>query len=152
MLRPDTDYSYPMIAQALADIIEHGGWGAIGSHGQAHGIGSHWEIWMAAAALGPMGALELASVHGARFLGAQQDLGTIEVGKLADLVVLNSNPLDDIRNTLDIRYVMQGGVLYDDDTLDELWPEQRPYGPYWWVNEDVLRSDDRPVDFFERDQ
>ena len=67
-------------------------------------------------------------------------------------MVLNSNPLDYIRNTLDIRYVMQGGVLYHDDTLDELWPEQRPYGPYWWVNEDVLRSDDRPVDFFERDQ
>ncbi len=151
-LRPDTDYSYPFIAQGLSEVIEFGGWGAIGSHGQAHGIASHWEVWMAASALGAMGALELATVHGARFLGAEADLGSIEVGKLADLVVLNANPLDDIRNTLDIRYVMQGGVLYDDDTLDEIWPEQTPYGPYWWVNEDALRMDDRPVDFFEQER
>ncbi len=145
MERPETDYSYPLLAQGLADVMAAGGRGAIGGHGQAHGIGTHWEVWMYASALGNLGALRLASLEGARFLGADKDLGGLEPGKLADLVVLGSNPLEDIRNTLDIRYVMQGGVLYDGSTLDEVWPEAKPYGDYWWVNPDVLRADDRPV-------
>jgi hypothetical protein len=149
MLRPDTDYSFPMIAQGMADVIEHGGYGAIGSHGQAHGIASHWEIWMIAEAMGPMGALQVATMHGARFLGADDDLGSLETGKLADLLVLNANPLDDIRNTTDIRYVMQGGILWDGNTLDEVWPEARPFGPTWWVDDEALLEDDRPVGWWD---
>lgn len=148
-LRPDTDYSFPIIAQGMADIIAEGGWGAIGAHGQQHGLGPHWEIWMVASAMGPLGALEVASKHGAYFIGALDDLGTLTEGKLADLVILNSNPLDDIRNTLDIRQVMQGGVLYDGDTLDELWPRNRPFGPRPWVIDDALRQDPRGVDWHE---
>ncbi len=150
MLRPQTDYSFGMIAQGLADIIEHGGWGAIGSHGQQHGLGSHWETWAAAAALGPMGALEVASLHGAHFLGATADLGSIALGKLADLMVLNTNPLDDIRNTTDIQYVMKAGRLWDANTLDEIWPQARPYGNYPWLNADALVADERPVDYWDR--
>jgi Tol biopolymer transport system component len=146
MLRPETDYSFPLIAQGLADIIAEGGYGAIGGHGQQHGLAPHWEIWMAASALGPMGALEVASLHGAHFLGAADHLGSIAPGKLADLVILNSNPLEDIRNTTDIRYVMKGGRLHDGFTLDELWPAERPYGPRPWMDEAAWRSDDRPID------
>ena len=105
---------------------------------------------MAASALGPMGALRLASFDGAYFLGADQDLGSIEVGKLADLIVLNSNPLDNIRNTADMQYVMKGGILYDANTLDEVWPNDTPFGPYYWVDEDALRNDDRGVDYWNR--
>jgi hypothetical protein len=149
MLRPETDYSFGMISQTLADVVAEGGYGAIGSHGQQHGIGSHWEVWMAAAGSGAMGALEIASVHGAKFLGAEQDLGSIAEGKLADILVLNANPLDDIRNTEDMLYVMKGGVLHDADTLDEVWPESRPYGNYYWVDEDALRADERGTDHFD---
>lgn len=120
IVRPESDYSFPLIAQALADIVAKGGYGAIGSHGQQHGIGSHWEIWMAASALGPMGALEVATTHGAHFLGVSKDLGTVSSGKIADVVVLNSNPLENIRNTQDIRWVMKSGVLYDGMTLEEV--------------------------------
>ncbi|MGH7505233.1 MAG: amidohydrolase family protein, partial [Longimicrobiales bacterium] len=148
MLRPETDYPFSMIAQGLEDIIAEGGHGAIGSHGEHHGPNAHWEVWMAASALGPLGALQVASLHGAYFLGAQEDLGSLEVGKLADLIVLNSNPLDDIRNTADMMYVMKGGVLYDSDTLDEVWPETTPFGPYYWVNEAALRMDERPIDYW----
>lgn len=150
-LRPETDYSFPLIAQGLADIIAEGGYGAIGSHGEHHGPNAQWEVWMAASALGPMGALKLASLGGAHFLGADQDLGSIEVGKLADLIVLNANPLNDIRNTADMQYVMKGGILYDASTLDELWPNNTPFGPYYWVDEDALQSDNRGVDWWNRE-
>ncbi len=130
----------------MADVIRAGGYGAIGSHGQQHGLASHWEVWIAAEAIGPMGALEVASVHGARFLGLYDDLGTIETGKLADLVVVGSNPLDDIRNTLDMRFVMKGGFLYEAETLDEVWPEARQFGEYYWVDPDALKSDTLSVD------
>lgn len=150
MLRPVTDYSFPMIAQGLADIVAHGGYGSIGSHGQQHGLGSHWETWAAASALGPMGALEVASLHGAHFLGGEKDFGSIAAGKLGDLMVLNSNPLENIRNTKDILYVMKAGVLYDAATLDELWPEKKAFGDYYWVNVDALRTDNRPIDYWDK--
>ena len=105
---------------------------------------------MLAEGLGAHGALEAASAHGAKYLGAWQDLGSIEVGKLADLIVTNANPLVNIRNTEDMRYVMKGGVLYDASTLDEVWPRRRPFGPYPWVRPEVYRTDDRPTDYFDR--
>ena len=150
MLRPATDYDFSLRAQGLADVIAEGGHGAIGSHGQQHGLSSHWEVWMAASALGPMGALEVASLHGAYFIGVDQDIGSIEPGKLADVVVLNSNPLDNIRNTVDIAYVMKAGILYDADTLDEIWPEDRPFGDYYWVNPDSLKDDVLPVTLWDK--
>ena len=149
-LRPETDYSYPMIAQAMADVIAEGGWGAMGAHGEHHGIGPHWEVWMEATALGNMGALEVASLHGAHFLGADKDLGSLEVGKLADLMVLNSNPLDNIRNTIDAKYVMKGGKLYDAMSLDQIWPKAVPFGPYYWVNEDALQMNTKGTDTFDK--
>ncbi len=147
--RPATDYSFPFIAMGMMDVIEAGGWGAIGSHGQAHAIASHWEIWMVESASDPMTALEVASLHGAVFLGAERDIGSIEVGKLADLLVLNSNPLDNIRNTTDIMYVAQGGIVRDALTLDEVWPNQTPYGEHWWVDPNAWLMDDRPVDYWD---
>ena len=100
---------------------------------------------MTASALGPMGALEVASRHGAYFLGAEEDIGSLEVSKLADLIVLNKNPLDDIENTLDMLYVMKGGILYEADSLDEIWPENRPFGEHFWVDPDALQTNDKPI-------
>ncbi len=141
MLRPETDYGFAIVAEGLVDVIAEGGYGGIGSHGQQHGLASHWETWMYAAALGPLGALEVASVHGARMLGLQDELGSIVLGKWADLMVLGSNPLDDIRNTLDIELVMKDGVLYDADTLDQIWPFERAFGPWYWVEPDAMKTD-----------
>jgi len=149
MLRPATDYDFPIAAQGLADIIAEGGYGAMGGHGQEHGLGSHWEVWMYASAMGPMEALEIASLGGAHFLGIDKDTGSITVGKLADLMVLNSNPLEDVHNTLNMLYVMKAGRLYDSETLDEIWPERKPFGKYYWVDPDNLRSDDRSVNYWD---
>jgi hypothetical protein len=130
--RSITEFSFPFIAEGLADVIRAGGFGALGEHGEQPGIGTHWEMWSYAEALTPLETLTIASRHGAYFLGLESEIGTLAPGKLADLVILNSNPLDDIRNTLDIAYVMKGGRLYDDDTLDEVWPDPRAYGPVPW--------------------
>jgi hypothetical protein len=77
-------------------------------------------------------------------------LGTLEPGKLSDLMVLNANPLDDIHNTMKIAMVMKAGTLFDADTLDEVWPEKKPFGDYYWINLDELRNDTRAVDVWDK--
>lgn len=77
-------------------------------------------------------------------IGIQEDIGSLKPGKLADLLVLNGNPLEDIRETAAIQYVMKGGRLYDGDTLDEIWPRQREFGRFFWEMEEA-RPDDVKV-------
>jgi imidazolonepropionase-like amidohydrolase len=82
--------------------------------------------------MSPLEALRSATLNGAEAIGLAQDLGSIEPGKLADLVILNKDPLGDFRNTANVKYVMKNGVLYDGDTLNEIWPAQKTAGPFWW--------------------
>ncbi|MBM4186386.1 MAG: amidohydrolase family protein [Gemmatimonadetes bacterium] len=148
--RPETDYSKDILAQQIAEIVAAGGYTAVGSHGQQPGLGSHWDVWMAAKATGNMTALEIASVHGATFLGMADDFGSITVGKLGDLMILNRNPLENIRATADIQYVMKAGVLYDAMSLDEVWPNPRKFGDYYWVVPEMYRVDEKPVGAWDR--
>jgi Tol biopolymer transport system component len=143
--RPASDYTFSMLAQGMADIIAAGGYGAIGGHGQMHGIGSQWELWMAASAMKPLQALRVATLDGAKMIGVDRDLGSLEQGKLADLVILNGNPLDDIRQSANIAYVMKGGRLYKGDNLDEVWPQTKPYGRFFWEMDEGRPNDVKVV-------
>ncbi len=127
------EHVFPRIAEAAAKIIRAGGRVCIGGHGQLQGIQCHWEMWaLQSGGLTNMEVLRAATLHGAEAIGYAADLGSIEVGKLADLVVLNKSPLDDIRNTNTIRYVMKDGELFEGDTLNQLWPRERKLPPLWW--------------------
>jgi Tol biopolymer transport system component len=129
----DDEFRFQEGAAAAAAIQRAGGLLGVGGHAELQGQSFHWEMW--AYALGGMSTTEIlraATIDAAHIIGAPSDLGSIETGKLADLVVLNSNPLDDIRNSVDIDRVVQNGRLYDGDTLDQQWPEQIPFPETWW--------------------
>ncbi|HEX5724966.1 MAG TPA: amidohydrolase family protein, partial [Longimicrobiaceae bacterium] len=101
----------------------------MGGHGQMLGLDAHWELELfTQGGFTPLQAIRVATINGARYHGLDRDLGSIEAGKLADLVVLERNPLDDVRNTRSIRWVMLNGVLYSGADASRVWPDPRPAG------------------------
>jgi len=80
----------------------------------------------------PMEALRTATFSGAEALGFGKDLGSLETGKIADLAVIDGDPLADIRQSEKVTLTMKDGVLYDSATMDEVWPEKKPLGPFFW--------------------
>jgi imidazolonepropionase-like amidohydrolase len=82
--------------------------------------------------MSPLEALAAGTIAPAQSLGMAGDIGSLEVGKLADLVVLDADPTVDIRNSDKIYRVMLGGRLYDPVTMNELVSGNRQRLPYWW--------------------
>jgi Tol biopolymer transport system component len=128
------EYAFPKLAAQMAKLSRAGGLVGVGGHGQLQGLGYHWEMWMlASGGMTPLEVLRCATLNGSRIVGRPDDLGSIEAGKLADLVILDKNPLEDIHNTNTIHWVMKNGELFEGDTLDQVWPEQKKLEPlYFW--------------------
>jgi hypothetical protein len=132
----EDEHSFSKTAAQAAKIMRAGGLVGVGAHGQLQGLGYHWEMWaLASGGLTPMEVLRAATLNGAKIIGLGQDLGSAEPGKLADLVVLRSNPLDDIHNTNTIRYVMKNGELFEGDTLEQLWPVEKEPPRLRWLKD-----------------
>jgi Tol biopolymer transport system component len=127
------EYFFPQVAESIAAFEKAGGLVGIGSHGEAPGIGFHWE--MQAHVMGEMSALNVlqaATLGGAETIGRAAEFGSLEAGKYADLVILGADPREDIRNALSLQYVMKNGRLYESATLNEVWPRQREWPTPWF--------------------
>ncbi|HUH12158.1 MAG TPA: amidohydrolase family protein [Longimicrobiales bacterium] len=132
---PDV-HTFPLISDFIGDVVEAGGRAGVGSHGQLQGLGWHWELWaLGSGDISAHDALRAGTILGAESLGLDRDLGSVEPGKLADLVILAADPLRDLRASDAIVGVMKNGRLYDAATLDEVWPRQIRHGPWHWQTE-----------------
>ncbi len=138
------EYEFPKLAAQMAKLSRAGGLVGVGSHGEMQGIGYHWELWMlASGGMTPLEVIRCATVNGSKIIGRPADLGSIEPGKLADLLIMDKSPLEDIHNTNTIHWVMKNGELFEGDTLNQVWPEQKKLEPLWfWNNYDVPKSGD----------
>ena len=129
----DEDYQYIEASRSLKRIVDAGGKVQLGAHGQLQGLGAHWELWMLAqGGMTPLQAIRCATLSGAQYIGLDRDLGSLEPGKLADLVVMSKNPLENIRNSDSVRYVMLNGRLYDASTMNEIGNHPRERGAFYW--------------------
>lgn len=130
---PDDDFGHIENARAAKQLLDAGVHVQLGAHGQLQGLGAHWELWMfVQGGMTPLEAIRASTLHGAYYIGLDGDLGSLQPGKLADLIVLDKNPLEDIQNTEFVRYVMKNGRLYDAETMNEIGHHPRKRGRFYW--------------------
>ncbi|MBN7798788.1 amidohydrolase family protein [Parahaliea mediterranea] len=131
------DIGFRAVARATSKLDKAGVTIHAGSHGQVQGLGLHWEMWLLAeGGMTSQRVLRAATINGARTLGVDHQVGSIAVGKLADIVVLDRNPLEDIRHTNSVRYTLLNGRMYDALTMNETGNYDRKRGKFYWETGD----------------
>ena len=127
----DDDWNHMLVAEGLRKISEAGGLVTLGAHGQLQGLGAHWELWaIAHGGMAPHDALRAATINGAEYLGMDAHLGSLEPGKLADFIVLDRDPLVRIENTESVELTIANGVVYEADSMNEMWPNASERGAF----------------------
>jgi imidazolonepropionase-like amidohydrolase len=134
---PQEEYEngHLLVSKTAKQLTDAGVKVNMGAHGQLQGLGAHWETWMlAAGGMTNLEALKAATINAANYIGAGSDIGSLETGKMADLIVLTKNPLEDIENTQTVEMVMINGRLYDANTMNEIGNRPKERKPFWWEN------------------
>jgi len=134
---PDEEYKngHILTSETVKALSDKGVKVNLGAHGQLQGLGAHWELWMMEqGGMSPMEALKTATINPAEYIGAGNDIGSLKVGKLADLIIMEKNPLENIRNTESITHTMINGRLYDTETMNEIGNEPKERSPFYWEN------------------
>lgn len=127
------DYGHIKVARAAKELSDGGTKINLGAHGQLQGLGAHWELWMfAQGGMSSLQAIRSATLNGAEHLGMAKEIGSLETGKLADMLILDANPLDDIRNTEKIKFVIINGRIYDTETMNETISREKARNLFWW--------------------
>jgi len=130
---PEDEHNHFNNARIAKELLDAGVSIQLGAHGQRESLGAHWEIWMfQQGGMTPLQALRAATLDGARYLGFDREIGSLEPGKLADLVVLDANPLENIRNTHAVRYTVVNGRIYDAATMNEIGNHPRTRKPFFF--------------------
>jgi len=133
IMAPDEEFNHFNAARNAAALAKRGVLVNIGAHGQREGLGAHWEIWMLEqGGLTPLEALRCATWNGARYLGMDKEIGSLEPGKLADIVVMDQNPLENLRNSESVRYTIVNGRIYDAATMNEIGNHPKERAPFYW--------------------
>ena len=146
VMASEGDWNHIRIAQLCKQLLTAGVEILVGAHGQREGLAAHWELWsFVQGGMTAHEALRAGTLHGARYLGMDRDLGSIEPGKLADLAVIEGDVLADIRRSEKVRYTLVGGRLYDARTMDELGPGARPRQPFFWERDSGAAYQSRPA-------
>jgi len=136
-MTPEEEYEngHILIAKSCKKLYDAGVKVNLGAHGQIHGIGAHWEMWMfQQGGMTPMEAIRCATMNGAWTIGMDKQIGSIETGKLADLIVLDKNPLENIQNSQYVQYTMINGRIYDCATMNEVGNSPKTRSKFWWEN------------------
>ncbi len=132
-MAPDDEFNHFALGKIASTLEKAGVSVATGAHGQREGLGLHWELWMLVqGGMSPHEALRCATANGAKSLGMDRDIGTLEAGKLADVVVIDGNPLQDIRQSEKVSWTMVNGRLYDAATMNETGSREKKRAKYWW--------------------
>jgi imidazolonepropionase-like amidohydrolase/Tol biopolymer transport system component len=132
---PEEEYEngHILVSKSAKKLLDAGVKVNMGAHGQLQGLGAHWETWMLAqGGMTSLEALRAATLNAATSLGLDTYIGSLETGKLADLLVLDKNPIENIRNTENIQYVMVNGRLYDAESMNEIGNHNKPRGKFSW--------------------
>jgi imidazolonepropionase-like amidohydrolase/Tol biopolymer transport system component len=132
-MAPEDEWNHFSNAKIAADLLHRGVSVQLGAHGQRESLGAHWEMWMfVQGGMTPLEALRCGTLNGARYLGMDKDIGSIEPGKLADLAILDANPLENIRNSESVKYTVVNGRVFDAATMNEIANHPRTRQPFYF--------------------
>jgi len=133
---PEEHYNHIHVASFAKELRDRGVSVQIGAHGQREGLAAHWEMWMLSqGGFTPWEAIRAATIDDARYVGLDGDVGSIEPGKLADLAVIDGNPLEDIRRSEYVSLTMINGRLYDTATMSQIAPERVERAEFFFEQE-----------------